>query len=55
MVQLASELKYTDNIWAGVSVERQDLTYRIDDLRKIPARIRWLSIETTYRSVETES
>lgn len=45
MAQLASELKYTDNIWAGVSVERQDFTYRIDDLRKVPARIRWLSLE----------
>ena len=43
--QLASFLNWTENIWIGVSVESQDYVYRIDDLRTIPATIRFLSIE----------
>ncbi len=43
--QLSAFLTWTENIWIGVSVESQDYVYRIDDLRAIPASIRFLSIE----------
>ncbi len=43
--ELARELHWTPNIWMGVSVENQDYTFRINHLRKIPAAIRFLSIE----------
>ena len=33
------------NAWFGVSVENADYTWRIDHLRNVPARIRFLSIE----------
>jgi len=33
------------NAWIGVSVESADYTWRIDYLRKVPARIRFLSVE----------
>lgn len=33
------------NVWAGVSVEDRDRTARIDDLRQIPAVLRFLSCE----------
>jgi len=45
MLSLVSELKYTDNIWQGVSVERGDYCHRIDDLRKVPATIRFIMAE----------
>lgn len=32
-------------IWMGVSVERADVRWRIDELREIPASVRFLSIE----------
>ena len=51
MVQLSGKLKYTDNIWQGVSVERQDYVHRIDDLRKVPARIRFVMFEPLVGSV----
>jgi protein gp37 len=33
------------NFWAGATVERADYLHRIDTLRQVPARIRFLSIE----------
>lgn len=36
---------WPENVWAGVSVELQENVDRIDDLIRVPARIRFLSIE----------
>lgn len=33
------------NVWLGTSVENKDVLHRIDELRKVPAAIRFLSIE----------
>jgi protein gp37 len=43
--KIHSQLKWTNNIWMGVTVEREDYLYRIDDLRTTPAFIKWLSCE----------
>jgi protein gp37 len=45
MVDVASRLRWPDNIWMGVSVENQRWTRRVDDLRKVPAKVRFLSCE----------
>jgi len=45
LVELAGQLPWHDNIWMGVSVENADYTYRIEHLRKVPAAIRFLSVE----------
>jgi protein gp37 len=45
LVQLAPKLTWYDNIWIGVSVENADYTYRVQHLRKVPAAIRFLSVE----------
>ncbi len=42
---LANELEWPENVWIGVSVENEDVQYRIDDLRKIPAFVKFLSLE----------
>lgn len=42
---LASQLEWTDNIWMGVSVENERVLHRVDDLRAVPARVRFLSCE----------
>ena len=39
------DLPWAPNVWAGVSVENQRWTSRIDDLRKVPAAVRFLSCE----------
>jgi protein gp37 len=43
--ELASELPWPTNVWMGVSVESADYVDRIDDLRAVPAHVRFLSLE----------
>ena len=44
-VELAASLPWPPNVWLGVSVENQRWTTRIDELRKVPAALRFLSCE----------
>lgn len=43
--ELAPKLVWSENIWIGVSVETQEYTKRIDSLRDVPAKVRFLSCE----------
>ena len=43
--ELCVELHWPDNVWMGVSVEREDFAFRIAHLRKTPARVKFLSLE----------
>lgn len=42
---MASRLRFAKNIWVGVSVEDQHSISRINDLRAVPAHVRFLSCE----------
>ena len=42
---LSGLLKWAPQIWMGVSVENADYAYRIDDLRKTGAHLKFLSLE----------
>jgi len=42
---IGPSLPWTLNIWAGVSVENGQAAYRVDDLRGVPAAVRFLSCE----------
>lgn len=41
------------NVWLGVSAESKDYLWRIDTLRKIPARLRFLSLEPLLEDLGT--
>lgn len=43
--RLADQLDWPSNLWMGVSVENSDVLDRIDDLREVPAAVRFLSCE----------
>jgi protein gp37 len=43
--EVQKELKWTHNIWMGVSVEDERVVRRIDLLRKTKARVKFLSLE----------
>lgn len=43
--QLAPRLVWPENVWMGVSVESQEFSERIDDLRSTPAAIKFVSLE----------
>ncbi|MCU0797395.1 MAG: phage Gp37/Gp68 family protein [Akkermansiaceae bacterium] len=45
LAELRGEFVWSQNIWMGVSVEDERVTHRIDDLRKVPAAVRFLSCE----------
>lgn len=42
---MASRLSWSKNVWIGVSVENERVLSRIDDLRQVPASVRFLSCE----------
>ncbi len=43
--ELAKDLCWPENVWLGTSVENQDYTWRIKELARVPAQVRFLSIE----------
>ena len=43
--QLSPSIDWSNNIWAGVSVENSDYLHRIDCLRSTGAKIKFLSLE----------
>lgn len=45
LAELSQYLEWADNIWMGVSVENKDYVYRINDLRRTGAKIKFLSVE----------
>jgi protein gp37 len=45
LASIASALPWPANVWMGVSIESQDYTFRVDELRKVPAAVRFLSVE----------
>lgn len=45
MADVAGRWSWPENVWMGVSVENQRWTCRVDDLRKVPASVRFLSCE----------
>lgn len=54
LLDLVPELKWHDNIWIGVSVENQNYAHRVDYLRKVPAKVRFLSCEPLLGSLELD-
>jgi protein gp37 len=45
LAELAPLLPWPANVWMGVTVESGDYVHRIDDLRRVPAAVRFLSLE----------
>lgn len=43
--RVADQLDWPDNLWVGVSVENEAVIGRIDDLRRVPAAVKFLSCE----------
>jgi len=53
LLEVANELNWTENIWMGVSVENEEYSYRINELGRTPAKIKFLSIEPLIGAVKT--
>jgi protein gp37 len=53
LAAMAADLPWPAHVWMGVSVETQDYVARIDHLRRVPAAVRFLSIEPLLGPVES--
>ncbi len=51
LLELNSRIHWPSNVWMGVSVENEDYTFRIDQLRKTAAQIKFLSLEPLLGSL----
>lgn len=51
--ELAPLLNWTPNIWQGVSVESPKYLSRIDDLRAVPAAVRFISFEPLLEAIDS--
>jgi protein gp37 len=45
LVRMAPSLPWPSNVWVGVSVEDQEQAWRVAELRKVPAAVRFVSAE----------
>jgi len=50
--KIADKLAWPPNLWMGVSVENNDALFRVDDLRAVPAAVRFLSCEPLLGPLE---
>lgn len=51
LAKMAHQLPWSPNIWMGVSVEYAAYRFRIDHLRQVPAKVRFLSVEPLIADV----
>jgi len=52
LAEVAPSLQWPRNVWMGVTVESQDFTFRIDDLRKTSAAVKFVSFEPLIGPVD---
>lgn len=51
LLELSSQINWTDNIWMGVSVENKKALDRCDDLRQTGAKVKFISAEPLLESI----
>jgi len=51
--QIGQRLPWPANVWAGVSVETREYLFRLDHLRSIPAKVRFVSFEPLLADLGT--
>jgi len=52
LVELAPHLPWSANVWMGVSVEHARVVKRVRDLQRVPAAVRFLSLEPLIGPLE---
>lgn len=52
LLELSKDIEWPHNVWMGVTVENKDYLYRIDNLRKIDAFVKFISFEPLLGPME---
>lgn len=50
---IADKVKWTSNIWMGVTVENDDAVWRVKHLQRVPAAVRFLSVEPMIGPIDS--
>lgn len=53
LARMAEDLPFPSNVWVGVSVENEATRWRIDELRQVPASVRFVSAEPLLEPLPT--
>jgi protein gp37 len=53
MIEIVPSLRKLPNVWLGTSVEDDRVLHRIEELRRVPAAVRFISFEPLIGSVAT--
>lgn len=53
MIEIVPSLRKLPNVWLGTSVEDDEVLFRLDELRQVPAAVRFVSFEPLIGSVAT--
>lgn len=51
LAELATKLKWSENIWAGVTIENADYAHRAERLQEVPSHVRFLSLEPLLSAI----
>lgn len=51
LARMAPDLPWSSNVWMGVTVENEATVWRADELRKVPAAVRFVSAEPLLEPV----
>jgi protein gp37 len=51
MIEIMPSLRKLPNVWLGTSVEDDRVLYRVDEIRRVPATVRFISFEPLIGSV----
>jgi protein gp37 len=51
MAELGAKLEWPETVWAGVTVENEACQFRMDHLKQVPARVKFLSLEPLLTSL----
>lgn len=54
LINISKKLKWSTNIWQGVTVESNKYLSRIDDLRYVPANVKFISFEPLISKINTK-
>lgn len=52
LAKMASSIPITDNMWIGVTAGCKKSLHRLDHLRRVPAAIRWVSVEPMLEELD---
>jgi protein gp37 len=52
LLELAPLLNWPENLWMGVTVEMEELTYRISHLKQTPAKVKFISFEPLLNNID---